>query len=63
MTDRRTQTSRANLGDHIPEALDPTGTVVVAVRLPRATLEAIDRARGNRTRSEYLRVIIDTATR
>ena len=56
--DRRSVTSRANLGEHIPEALDPRGSVVVSVRLPVPVVEVMDRARGERTRSEYIRALV-----
>jgi hypothetical protein len=61
VTDRRRETSRANLGDHIPEALDPRGATVVAIRLPTATVEAIDAIATSNgvTRSEVLRSLID----
>lgn len=62
MSDRRAKTSRANLGEHIPEALDSAGTTVVAVRLPVPVAEAMDRARGDRTRSEYIRALVEKAT-
>ena len=57
MTDRRSLTSRANLGKHIPEALDPDGTIVVGVRLPARLVAEIDAEakREDMTRSEYIR--------
>ena len=60
MPDRRSETSRANLGQHVPEALDPDGTVVVAVRLPRDLLHKIDNsfAPGAMTRSEAMRELL-----
>jgi len=61
MTDRRSITSRANLGDHIPQALDPNGTTTIATRIPTHTLKRLDQARGNRTRSEWLRATIEAA--
>ena len=56
--DRRSETSRANLEQHIPQALDPAGTLVVSVRLPVPAVEAMDNQRGDRTRSEYVRELI-----
>ena len=36
MSDRRSQTSRANLEAHIPERIDPDDeTVILTVRMPR----------------------------
>ena len=60
--DRRALTSRANLEGHIPSPLDPEGTVVLSVRIPLRDVDAIDRARGERSRSEYLRELIRLAT-
>jgi hypothetical protein len=59
--DRRALTSRANLGHHVPQALDPQGAIVVAIRLPTTTVEAVDAiATANGvTRSEVLRSLID----
>lgn len=61
MTDRRSKTSRANLGEHIPEALSPRGTVVVPVRMPIELAERLDKARGERTRSEYVREALEAS--
>lgn len=55
MTDRRAETSRANLGEHIPEALGDGPSTVVAVRVPPKLLEWIDRLRGDATRSDFMR--------
>lgn len=55
MPDKRAQTSRANLGDHIPEALGDGPSTVIAVRVPPELLEWIDKLRGDATRSEFLR--------
>ena len=61
MTDRRSETSRANLGDHIPEALDPQGTTVVATRLTQHanTLLTEQATAIGITRGELIRRIID----
>lgn len=61
MSDRRRETSRANLGDHIPEALDPNGTIVVGVRLPRNMAAALDRIaeRDGVSRSQVARDCIE----
>ena len=56
--DRRAITSRANLGTHIPKALDPTGSTVVGVRIPNPILAELDKRRGDRSRSDYLRELI-----
>lgn len=53
--DRRSETSRANLGEHIPEALGDGPSTVIAVRVPPELLAWIDRLRGDATRSEFLR--------
>lgn len=58
MTDRRSKTSRANLGDHIPQALDPKGTVIATVRLTTDLAAALDRARGPTSRSQYIRELL-----
>lgn len=65
MTDRRSETSRANLGEHIPEAVAPEGSEVVSVRLPKSVLADLDQLmlkyRPGITRSEYLRELIGTS--
>jgi hypothetical protein len=63
MTDRRSETSRANLGDHIPEALDPQGTIVVGVRLPRSIVHEIEAlAKAHElTRSQAIRDLLEGA--
>ena len=60
MTDRRSETSRANLGHHVPEALDPNGTVIVGVRLTHEAVDIIDKwaADMEMTRSDALRRLI-----
>ena len=65
MTDRRSKTSRANLGEHIPEALDPEGALTVSVRLPRRTVADLDAiaASWGVTRSEVIRSYVDFALR
>jgi hypothetical protein len=59
--DRRALTSRANLGDHVPAPLDPEGSVMVGVRLPRHTVATIDQYADDNgmTRSEAIRYFID----
>lgn len=61
MTDRRAITSRANLGEHIPEALSREGTTVIAIRLPKSEAQAIQRAakRAGLTVSEHVRRLIN----
>lgn len=41
MTDRRSETSRQNLGEHIPEALSPEGSAIIAVRLPKPLADSL----------------------
>ena len=42
--DGRSRTSRANLGEHVPDRLDPLDeTVVLTVRMPRRLLDEIVR--------------------
>ena len=59
MTDRRAKTSRANLGDHIPEALGSGPSTVVAVRLPPNLLAELDKYRGTHTRSDFVRQSVE----
>lgn len=59
MADRRSDTSTLNLAEYIPEALDPAGTMVVSFRLPVPLVERMDRARDDRTRSEFVRALIE----
>lgn len=61
MADGRARTSTLNLAEYIPEALDPAGTVVISVRLPVPLAERLDRERDDRTRSEYLRALLEAA--
>lgn len=63
MKDRRSKTSRENLGEHIPEALSRRGSVTIAVRVPVELAEALDKARGEASRSEYLREALGAALR
>ena len=59
--DRRRLTSRANLGEHIPQRIDPTDdTVVLSVRLSRRERDRLDReadANGN-TLSQHVRNLL-----
>lgn len=59
--DRRSLTSRANLGEHVPERIDPAGeTVVLSVRLSRRERDRLDReadANGN-TLSQHVRNLL-----
>lgn len=61
--DRRSETSRANLGDNIPQALDPEGAIAVTVRLPRNIVKVIDEiAEANdATRSAVIRSFVEFA--
>jgi hypothetical protein len=56
--DRRSHTSRANLGDHVPPPRDPNApTVVVGVRLSRDEVAELDAEveRSGLTRSDIVR--------
>lgn len=61
MSDKRSKTSRANLGNHVPEPLSPAGTIAVGVRLPSDLLERVDATAASQglTRSEWLRQAIE----
>jgi len=62
VSDRRAITSRANLGDHIPQALDPNGTTVIATRVPRNTAQLLNeqaQAIGITTAALLRRIIDD----
>ncbi len=59
--DRRSVTSRANLGDHVPKALHPEGVTVVAVRVPNPIVAELDKRRGNASRSDYIRRLLADA--
>lgn len=61
MPDRRAKTSRANLGEHIPEALGPEGTAVIAVRVPLELLREIDAfcTEWGWSRSDYVRAALN----
>lgn len=63
MPDKRAQTSRANLGEHIPEALGPEGSAVIAVRVPLGLLREIDAscAEWGWSRSDYVRAALHHA--
>jgi hypothetical protein len=48
-----------NLGGFVRERLDPCGeSVQVSVRLTRAQLGVLDRARGELSRSEFIRRLV-----
>lgn len=61
--DRRTTDNRASFlaeRGFVPERLDPTADAVsVAAKLTPALLKALDRARGDRSRSAYIRHLIE----
>lgn len=57
--DRRSVTSRANLGRHVPKAIDPDGTVVLSTRIGKGLAARIDEARGRESRSEWLRAYLE----
>ena len=58
MPDKRSETSRKNLGKHIKEPLGPTGSTVISLRIPNELLPQIDTQRGTQTRSNYLRQLL-----
>ena len=58
MSDKRSQTSRANLGKHATEPLSPNGSTVISLRIPNDILPRIDKYRGSRTRSKYIRKLL-----
>jgi len=59
--DRRSETSRANLGNHIPEALSQEGSTSIGIRLPNELIAKIDTERGNEPRSVFIRRLIADA--
>ena len=63
--DRRSVTSRANLGDFVPEALDPDGARVLSVRVPVWLARSVDVAAGvaGVPRSAWLRRVLEDAVR
>ena len=63
MKDRRSKTSRANLGDHVPQALSARGTVIVSVRLPAEVAAQLDAEcqRANLPRSVIIRWCLERA--
>jgi hypothetical protein len=61
MKDARSKTSRANLGKHVPTALDPTSdSRTVALRIsPALYAELANEAEGHgKTMSAYLRYLL-----
>jgi len=63
MPDRRSQTSRANLGDHVPAPLGEGESRVVTVRLPARIAAELDAevARSGLSRSDIVRWCIEHA--
>lgn len=63
MSDRRSRTSRANLGDHIPAPLGPGESRVITVRLPSTVAADLDAevARSGLSRSDIVRWCIEHA--
>ena len=62
--DRRSETSRANLGDHVPARIDPTApTVAISTRLPQwAYDDIVAHAEAfGLTKSEALRDLVTWA--
>ena len=58
MSDKRSQTSRNNLGKFAQEPLSPTGSTVISIRIPNDILPRIDKYRATRTRSKYIRKLL-----
>lgn len=63
MSDRRRETSRANLGAHVPAALGHGNSRVVAVRLPAWLADQLDEEtnRTGLTRSDIVRWCLEHA--
>lgn len=63
--DGRSKTSRANLGENIPEALSTEGTTSIGVRLPKGLLARVDAAAkaADMTRTEWLRAAAEAHLR
>jgi len=63
MPDRRSKTSRANLGDHIPAPLGPGQSQVLTIRLPASLAAELDAEakRSGLTRSDIARWCIQHA--
>ena len=61
--DRRSVTSRKNLGRHVPEVLDPDGVRVLSVRVPVALARSVDAAADGLgvPRSAWLRRVLERA--
>lgn len=57
MKDARSKTSRANLGENIPEALHPKGSVVIPVRFPAPTAARL------RATADYVGVTVSALVR
>ena len=51
-----------HLAGHLNKPLSENGSNVIAVRIPKEWLPAIDAKRGTQTRSEYLRSLLIKAT-
>ncbi len=58
MSVKRSQTSRANLGKYAEPTISPNGTTVISLRIPNDILPRIDKYRGSRTRSKYIRKLL-----
>jgi len=61
VSDGRANTSRANLGDFVPEALDPGGSVMLSTRVPRALAASVDAAAAaaGLTRGAWIRFVLE----
>lgn len=57
--DRRALSSPRNIAAFIPEPLSERGVVTVAFRVPVELAEAMDAARGDAKRSEWLRELLE----
>lgn len=63
MTDRRSRTSRRNLGNHVPQPLGSGASRVLTVRLPAELADELDLevARSGLTRSMIVRWCLEHA--
>jgi hypothetical protein len=61
MNDRRRITSRPNLGDHVPDPIDPNGSVVLTVRVSPATAAKVRQAADDAgiSVSQFVRFFLD----
>ena len=48
-----------HLAGHLNKPLSENGSTVIAVRIPKELLPDIDRKRGTKTRSQYIRDLLN----